>query len=149
MKDTMDINDVMRLLPHRYPFLLIDKVIEYNDGKSLVAVKNVTITEPWFMGHFPAEPVMPGVLILEALAQAAGILAYRSFGQSPEKSLYLLGSIQHARFKQVVRPGDQLLLHITFVGSKGHFCKVEARAEVDGQVVCTADIMSARKDIAP
>ncbi len=143
----MDINEVMQLLPHRYPFLLIDKVIEFHAGDSLIAVKNVTITEPWFTGHFPAAPVMPGVLILEALAQAAGILAYRSFGHDPQKSLYLLGSIHNARFKRIVVPGDQLHLHIKFTASKGQFCKVDAKATVEGNTVCTAEIMSARKDI--
>ena len=145
----MDITEVMALLPHRYPFLMIDRVEEINKGESLIALKNITITEPWFTGHFPAEPIMPGVLILEALAQAAAILAYCSFGHDPKKSLYLLGSIHNVRFKQVVRPGDQLLLHIKFISSKGHFCKVEGVATVRGQTVCTADIMSARKDIEP
>jgi 3-hydroxyacyl-[acyl-carrier-protein] dehydratase len=144
---TMDISEVMRFLPHRFPFLMIDRVIEIKKGESLVALKNVTVNEPCFTGHFPGEPIMPGVLILEALAQAAGILAYCSFGYSPKEALYLLGSIQNARFKQVVRPGDQLLLHITFTASRANFCKVEAKATVDGQIVCTADIMSARKDI--
>lgn len=146
---SMDITKVMALLPHRYPFLMIDRVQEIKKGESLIAVKNVTITEPWFTGHFPAEPIMPGVLILEALAQAAGILAYCSFEQDPKKSLYLLGAIQNVRFKQVVRPGDQLMLHVRFILSKGNFCKVEAEAMVRGQVACTAEIMSARKDIEP
>ncbi len=143
----LNIQEVMALLPHRYPFLLIDKVLELHPGESLIAVKNVTITEPWFTGHFPGEPIMPGVLILESMAQAAGILAYCSFGHSAKESLYLLGSIQNARFKQVVRPGDQLQLHITFIASKSTFCKVSARAMVNDQLVCSADIMSARKDI--
>lgn len=144
---TLDIDQILSLLPHRFPFLMIDRVLSVTKGESLTAIKNVTVNEPCFTGHFPENPVMPGVLILEALAQAAAILAYLTDGDTAQDSLHLLGAIQNARFKQVVRPGDQLELHVQLTAKRTQFCKVHAEAKVQGKVVCSADIMSAKKEL--
>ncbi len=142
----MDINQVLKHLPHRYPFLLIDKVLEFEAEKYLLAVKNVSINEPHFMGHFPQRPVMPGVLILEALAQAAGVLAFASTGDDPQSgALYFFAGIDNARFKRVVEPGDQLQLHVEVLKVRSSLIKVRGTATVDGEVACTADLMSVRK----
>lgn len=146
MKTVMDIHDILKNLPHRPPFLLIDKVIEIVKGESLVAIKNVTINEPFFVGHFPNRPVMPGVLILEALAQAAGVLAYASTDTSPTDGvLFFLAGIDNARFRRVVEPGDQLRLEVKLVRAKRDMWKLEVAASVDGEVACTAEILSARR----
>jgi len=146
MKSVMDINEILKYLPHRQPFLLIDRVIEMKEGESLVAIKNVTFNEPFFMGHFPARPVMPGVLILEALAQAAGVLAYKSTNTlHTDGVLYLLAGIDNARFRRVVEPGDQLRLEVKVIRSKQDIWKIEGAAFVDGELACSADILSARR----
>ncbi|MGH8522637.1 MAG: 3-hydroxyacyl-ACP dehydratase FabZ, partial [Gammaproteobacteria bacterium] len=135
----LDIQKIRRLLPHRYPILLIDRVLECVDGQSLVAVKNVTINEPFFSGHFPERPIMPGVLILEALAQATALLAY-STGQikaDPEAIYYLVG-IDKSRFKKPVIPGDQLLLYVQLEREIRGIYRVDAIARVDGKPVATA-----------
>ncbi|MFH0341230.1 MAG: 3-hydroxyacyl-ACP dehydratase FabZ [Chromatiales bacterium] len=140
----LDIQKIRRLLPHRYPILLIDRVIECVDGQSLVAVKNVTINEPFFRGHFPDRPIMPGVLILEALAQATALLALSS-GQiksDPEAIHYLVG-IDKSRFKKPVVPGDQLLLYVQLEREIRGIYRVDAVARVDGKPVATAKIMAA------
>lgn len=145
---SLDINAVLKHLPHRYPFLFIDKVIEYDPGKSLIAIKNVSMNEQFFVGHFPVRPVMPGVLILEALAQAAGVLAFVSTGQDPQgDSLYYFAAIDNARFKRIVEPGDQLRLEVTVTKSRKELVKVTGVASVDGEIACTADLMSIRKSI--
>ena len=144
---SLDIDQILSLLPHRFPFLMIDRVLSVTVGESLTAIKNVTVNEPCFTGHFPENPVMPGVLILEALAQAAAILAYLTDGDTAQDSLHLLGAIRNARFKQVVRPGDQLELHVQLTSKRTQFCKVHAEAKVQGKVVCSADIMSAKKEL--
>ena len=117
--ETLDIHEILNHLPHRYPFLLIDRVTECVPGKYLIGYKNITYNEPYFTGHFPQRPIMPGVLILEALAQATGILAFRTVGKVPdENSLYYFVGIDKARFKQPVSPGDQLVLKVSYVKQK-------------------------------
>ncbi|MGA2655820.1 MAG: 3-hydroxyacyl-ACP dehydratase FabZ [Gammaproteobacteria bacterium] len=147
--EQMDIQEVMRYLPHRYPFLLIDKVISIELPHKLVALKNVTVNEPFFTGHFPELPVMPGVLIIEALAQASGILYYKSINQLTTDSNtinYLVG-INEARFKQVVRPGDQLYLHVELLKVKQGLSKFQCKALVNDELVCSAEIMNVAKGI--
>ncbi|HEY5604765.1 MAG TPA: 3-hydroxyacyl-ACP dehydratase FabZ [Gammaproteobacteria bacterium] len=145
-EDTLDIYQVLEHLPHRYPFLLIDKVIECKLGKALTAIKNVTYNEPYFAGHFPQKPVMPGVLILEALAQATGILAFRTSNSRPnEDSLYYLVGVDEARFKQIVKPGDQLMLKVEVIKAKRGVWKFNGEASVDGNVVATAVLMCAER----
>jgi 3-hydroxyacyl-[acyl-carrier-protein] dehydratase len=145
MKFIMDIHEVMKYLPHRPPFLLVDGVLEMKEGESLVAVKNVTMNEPFFVGHFPNHPVMPGVLIVEALAQAAGILAYKSTNTLPSDGvLYLFAGIDNVRFRRVVLPGDQLRLEVKLLWQKREIWKLEAKAYVDGELACSADLLSAR-----
>ena len=140
----MDIHAVMQQLPHRYPFLLVDRVLECTPGESLVAIKNVTINEPFFPGHFPHRPVMPGVIILEALAQATGLLAFATVGSPPdENTLYYFVGIDKARFKKPVEPGDQLMLKVRLLRTIRSMWKFEAVAEVDGRVVAKAEIMAA------
>ena len=147
--NSMDIYEVMKHLPHRYPFLLIDRVLDYTAGESLTAIKNVTVNEPFFPGHFPHRPVFPGVLMLEALAQATGILAFKTTEDLPsEESLYYFVGIDNARFKKPVEPGDQLLMEVEVVKRKRDMWKFKAQASVDGQVVCSAELMCARKDIS-
>lgn len=145
--NSMDIQEILKYLPHRYPFLLIDRVIECNEGKSLTAIKNVSFNEPFFTGHFPQQPVMPGVLILEALAQAGGILAYKTTKQAGDDRLHLLAGIDNARFRQMVCPGDQLRLDVEFIKAKQDIWKLSGIASVEGKVVCTADIMSAQRKV--
>ena len=146
--DTMDIYEVMKHLPHRYPFLLVDKVEEIRKGEYLRAIKNVSYNEPYFTGHFPHRPVMPGVLILEALAQATGILAFVTTDSKPtEKSLYYFVGIDNARFKQPVIPGDQLVLEVEVLQTKRGVWKFDGKATVDGKVVTSATLMCAERDV--
>jgi 3-hydroxyacyl-[acyl-carrier-protein] dehydratase len=147
---SLDIYRVLEHLPHRYPFLLIDRVLAYEAGKSLVALKNVTINEPFFPGHFPHRPVMPGVLILEALAQATGILAFITTDTLPtERSLYYFVGIDNARFKQPVEPGDQLRLEVELLRTVRGVWKFHGEAKVDGKVVTSADLMCAEREVGP
>ena len=141
---TMDIQEVMRRLPHRYPFLLVDRVLECISGQSIRAIKNVTINEPFFPGHFPARPVLPGVIIREALAQTAGILAFVTAGVYPDekRELYFVG-IDKARFRRPVLPGDQLILKATLERSLRGIWKFSTIAEVDGQEATSAEMMVA------
>ena len=146
--NSLDIYDILKHLPHRYPFLLIDMVVDYEPGKTLVAIKNVTHNEPHFPGHFPNRPIMPGVLILEALAQATGILAFKTIDHIPdENSLYYFVGIDNARFKQPVEPGDQLHLEVEFVKQMRGIWKFKGKALVDGKVVCSADLMCAEREV--
>jgi 3-hydroxyacyl-[acyl-carrier-protein] dehydratase len=140
----LDIQEILRQLPHRYPMLLIDRVLECIPGESVRAIKNVSYNEPFFNGHFPARPVMPGVLILEVMAQAAGVLAFRSAGVVPtdETKLYFVG-IDAARFRRPVVPGDQLLVEAKLTRQIRGIWKFDASASVDGTVVATASIMVA------
>ena len=141
--ETMDINKIMELLPHRFPFLLVDRVTEVIPGQELTAIKNITINEPFFQGHFPIKPVFPGVLIIEALAQATGLLAFatENVSASDGESLFYLVGIDSARFKQPVGPGDQLILHVKVVKNKRGLWKFTAEAKVDGKVIASADLM--------
>lgn len=144
----MDINDIKNTLPHRYPFLLVDRVLEFEAGKSLVAIKNVTANEPFFQGHFPEKPVMPGVLILEALAQATGLLAFRTEGRDAARdSLYYFVGIDKARFKRPVEPGDQLRLSVDVIKVKRGIWVFDTAATVDGKVAATAVIMCTERKI--
>lgn len=146
--DTLDIYQILEHLPHRYPFLLIDRVTECHVGERLVGYKNVTFNEPYFTGHFPDRAVMPGVLILEALAQATGILAFRTSGKVPDKdSLYYLVGIDSARFKRPVIPGDQLVLEVDIIKTKRGVWKFNGAAKVDGKVVCSAELMCAERGV--
>lgn len=146
MKCAMDIHEVLKYLPHRHPFLLIDRVLEIKEGESIVALKNVTVNEAFFVGHFPEQPVMPGVLILEALAQAAGVLAYKSTNSSPsDGTLYLFAGIDNARFRRVVEPGDQLRLEVKVLRAKKEIWKLEGSAYVGEELACSAELLSARR----
>ena len=136
----MDIHQVLKYLPHRYPFLLVDRVLTLDLEQSIVALKNVTMNEHFFQGHFPEKAVMPGVLIIEALAQAAGILAYKSTEWSPDSSLFYLGSISEARFKKIVVPGDQLQLRIKVLRRRRTVWKFHCEALVDGESVCETEM---------
>lgn len=145
--NTLDIQEIMALLPHRYPFLLIDKVLDYTPGESLTALKNVTINEPIFTGHFPGMPIFPGVLILEALAQATGILGFKTATERAENELYLFAAIDEARFRKPVVPGDTMILEVKFLKERRNLWKFYGEAKVDGQVVCCAELMCARREM--
>lgn len=145
--NTMDIKDILQYLPHRYPFLLIDRVLDYTIGESLHAIKNVTFNEPFFQGHFPVAPVMPGVLILEAMAQATGLLAFKTMPQSPKDVLYYFAGINNARFKRVVEPGDQIHFDVKLLKERRGIGVFYGEAKVDGELVCSAEIMCARREI--
>ena len=143
---TMNINQIKNYLPHRYPFLLVDRVIEFEVGKSLRAIKNVTNNEPFFNGHFPNQPIMPGVLIIEALAQATGLLCFRTMGEEPQQdTLYMLVAVDKARFKQAVIPGDQLDMRVSLLKRKGIMWVFNAEAYVDDKLVASAELMCAAK----
>ncbi len=144
----MDIYQILEHLPHRYPFLLIDKVLDYRVGDYLHGVKNITINEPCFPGHFPNRPVMPGVLILEALAQATGVLGFKTKGIKPDNnSLYYFVGIDKARFKRPVKPGDVVHLHVKQTKKRRDIWFFNAQAKVEGKVVCAAELMCAHKEI--
>ncbi len=143
----MPIDEVLKHLPHRYPFLLVDRVLECIPGRSLVALKNVTINEPFFPGHFPRRPVMPAVLILEAMAQATGILALRSLNRLPSASeMYYFVGVDNARFRHPVEPGDQLVMEIALVRTTRGVWKVTGRGKVEEKLVATADLLGALRD---
>ncbi|QKQ24062.1 3-hydroxyacyl-ACP dehydratase FabZ [Candidatus Ruthia endofausta] len=142
----MNIQDVKNYLPHRYPFLLIDRVLELEVGKSIVALKNVTFNEPQFTGHFPDQPIMPGVMIVEALAQATGILAFKSeVGRPIDGQIYMLVGIDKVRFKRMVEPGDQLRLEVEIMVVKRGIWKFKCKATVDNQIVTSAELMCTQK----
>ena len=139
---SVDIHEILKYLPHRYPFLLVDRVLSCEPGKDITALKNVTINEPFFNGHFPNYPVMPGVLIIEALAQAAGILTLKSVSAKPDQeSIFYFVGIDAARFKRPVQPGDQLILKATILRERIGIWKYSAKAEVDGRVAAEAELM--------
>ena len=141
----IDIRGVSRSIPHRYPFLLIDRVLEVEPGKRIVALKNVTYNEPFFPGHFPGQPIMPGVLVIEAIAQAGAVLMLHDMADRDDKLVFFTG-IDKARFRRTVVPGDQLRLTVEIVKSRPKNCKFRGTAEVDGRKVAEADIMSALVD---
>ena len=147
--ESLEIQEVLRCLPHRYPFVMIDRVLSYESGKTLTAIKNVSVNEPYFTGHFPGTPIMPGVLIIESMAQACCILAVKTAedkGDMP-KGVYLFAAVDKVRFKRPVVPGDQLQLEATFVKNRSDIWKLACVATVDGELVCKAEITSARRDI--
>jgi 3-hydroxyacyl-[acyl-carrier-protein] dehydratase len=145
----LDIHKILKKLPHRYPILLVDRVTEFERNTRIVALKNVTINEPFFMGHFPHRPVMPGVMILEALAQTAALLSFESMDQEPgnDTVVYFVG-IDGARFKRVVEPGDQLVLEATLERAKAGIYKYKVRATVDGETAAEAELMCTMRKIA-
>ena len=142
----MNINDVKNFLPHRYPFLLIDRVLDFTAGKNLTAIKNVSFNEPHFIGHFPDQPIMPGVLIIEALAQATGILAFKSeVGKPLTGQIYMLVGVDKVRFKKSVEPGDQLKLYAEVVKVRQGIWKFDCKATVEEQLVTSAEIICTQK----
>jgi beta-hydroxyacyl-ACP dehydratase FabZ len=136
----LNIQEIMDCLPHRYPFLLIDRILEYEERTRIVALKNVTINEPFFQGHFPGVPIMPGVLIVEAMAQAGGVLVFRTLENRHDKLVFFIG-IENAKFRKPVRPGDQLRLEMVVDRIKARVGKLHGKAWVDGSVVAEADVM--------
>lgn len=139
---SMDIHEILEHLPHRYPILLVDRVLEVVPGERIKALKNVSVNEPFFPGHYPHHPVMPGVLIVEAMAQAAAILSFKTMGGKPDdKSVYYFVGIDGARFKKPVSPGDQLILDVSITASKRGIWKFAAKATVDGQLATEAELM--------
>ncbi|MBW6475908.1 MAG: 3-hydroxyacyl-ACP dehydratase FabZ [Chromatiales bacterium] len=146
--NSMDIQEILAHLPHRYPFLLVDRVLECEPGVRLKALKNISVNEPMFTGHFPERPIFPGVLIMEALAQATGILAFKTTESKPDgTSLYYFAGIDNCRFKQPVVPGDQLILDVQVVKQKRGIWKFTGQASVDGKLVASADLMCAQQEI--
>jgi 3-hydroxyacyl-[acyl-carrier-protein] dehydratase len=144
----MDIHQILKKLPHRYPILLVDRVLEIEKGKRIKALKNVTINEPFFNGHFPHRPVMPGVLMLEALAQAAAILSFDAMDvESDDTTVYYFAGIDGARFKRPVEPGDQLILDVTLDRMKSGIYKFKARALVDGELAVEAELMCTMRKV--
>ncbi len=145
----MDIHEILKQLPHRYPFLLVDRVLEVEKGKSIKALKNVTINEPFFVGHFPHRPVMPGVLMLEAMAQVAALLAFDTLGVTPDnKTIYYFAGIDGARFKRPVEPGDQLVMDVTLERMKAGIFKFKGTTRVGEEIACEAELMCTMRTIA-
>ena len=143
----MYIEEIRRFLPHRYPFLLIDRVLDFVPGETLTAIKNVSVNEPFFNGHFPETPIMPGVLIIEALAQATGLLGFKTMSEEPSDDLlYMLVGVDSVRFKRQVVPGDQLMLKATVKRRSKVIWKFYVEASVDGAIVTTADLLCAAKE---
>ncbi|MDF1821417.1 MAG: 3-hydroxyacyl-ACP dehydratase FabZ [Alcanivoracaceae bacterium] len=144
----MDIKEIREYLPHRYPFLLIDRIIDLQPGEQATALKNVSVNEPFFTGHFPDEPIMPGVLIIEAMAQTAGILGFITQGKRPSDGyIYLLCGVDNTRFKRQVVPGDQLELTARLVAVKRNILKFSGEGRVDGQLVASADFLVAEQKV--
>jgi 3-hydroxyacyl-[acyl-carrier-protein] dehydratase len=140
----MDVNEIRNYLPHRYPFLLVDRVVELNLGESIVAYKNLSINEPFFDGHFPEQPVFPGVLLLEAMAQAAGILGFKTMDKTPaDGSMYYFVGADNLRFKRPCIPGDQVMLRAAIVSDRRGIWKFEVSADVDGELAASATILCA------
>lgn len=147
--NSLDINQIKEYLPHRYPLLLVDRVLSWESGKNILAIKNVTINEEFFNGHFPNKPVMPGVMTIEALAQTSALLAFLTMGQKPDENavVYFLG-IDNARFKRPVEPGDQLRMHVDILRQSRGIWKFQARAKVDDQLAVEAELMCTMRSIA-
>ena len=145
----MDIHEILKQLPHRYPFLMVDRVLSMEKGKSIQALKNVSINEPFFNGHFPHRPVMPGVLMLEAMAQAAALLTFDAIGARPDdKTVYYFAGIDAARFKRPVEPGDQLIMDVELLRMKAGIFKFKGVSRVDGNIACEAELMCTMRTIA-
>ena len=146
----IDIQQIMELLPHRFPFLLVDSVLDYtlsDEKKTLRAIKNVSYDEPYFQGHFPVKPVLPGVLILESMAQATGILAFTMVGKPNADELYYFASVENAKFRKPVIPGDQMVLDVEYLKERRGIARFTGVASVDGNVVCSAELMCAKVKI--
>jgi beta-hydroxyacyl-ACP dehydratase FabZ len=141
----MDVQEIQSILPHRYPFLLVDRILEMEPGKRIVGIKNVTVNEPFFPGHFPGKPIMPGVLIIEAMAQVGGVLLLKEVEDREKKLVYFMG-IDEARFRKPVVPGDQLRFELEVLKRKSSTCKLQGKAFVDGALVAEAVILSAMVD---
>ncbi len=142
METPMDIRQIMKHLPHRYPFILVDRILEMVPGKSVVGLKNVTINEPFFQGHFPGTPIMPGVLILEAMAQTSGVLAIASLTEGDEGALMYFMGLDQVKFRKMVVPGDQLIMELEVLKQRAKIMKLAGVAKVDGQVVAEAQLMA-------
>lgn len=146
--NTIDIHEIQRYLPHRYPFLLVDRVVDYVPGEYLVGIKNISYNEPQFTGHFPQRVIMPGVLIIESLAQATGLLAFKTVDElHSDDALYYLVGIDNARFRRPVEPGDQLKLEVKLVKNKRNMWKFSGVASVDGELVVSVDITCVHQDM--
>ncbi|XQW86938.1 3-hydroxyacyl-ACP dehydratase FabZ [Thalassotalea piscium] len=143
----MSVEEIQKLIPHRYPMLLVDRVLDYQPGKWLHGIKNITVNEPVFTGHFPELAIFPGVLILESLAQATGILGFKTTEDRSTDEMYLFASIDNAKFKHPVVPGDTMHLHVEFLKERRNMWKFYGEAKVDGKVVCSADLMCARRKL--
>ncbi len=142
----MDIDEIRKYLPHRYPFLLVDRVVEFVPGESIVAFKNLSINEPYFDGHFPGKPIFPGVLLLEAMAQAAGILGFKSKGKTPlDGSIYYFAAADELRFKRPCVPGDRIMLRATIVSERRGIAKFKVSSDVDGEIAASATILCAER----
>ncbi len=139
------VGDILKILPHRYPFLLVDRIVALEPDKRIVGLKNVTVNEPFFQGHFPGAPVMPGVLIIESMAQVAGVLIYRDLSEREKKLIYFTG-IENAKFRRPVTPGDQLLIEMELLVRRNHFGKMAGRATVDGKLAAEATVLFAIVD---
>jgi len=147
--NTIDIHQILKLLPHRYPILLVDRVLSMDKGKSIRALKNVTINEPFFTGHFPHRPVMPGVLMLEAMAQTAALLSFATEGVTPDdKTVYYFAGIDAARFKRPVEPGDQLVMDVSLERARAGIYKFKAVARVGEDIACEAELMCTMRTVA-
>jgi len=143
----MNVNEIKNFLPHRYPFLLVDRVLELEEGRYIKAIKNVTANEPFFNGHFPDKPIMPGVLIIEAMAQSTGLLGFRTMSAEPQpNTLFMLVAVDKARFKRQVEPGDQLVLEAEVIKRKGMMWVFDTKASVEGNLVASAELMCAAKE---
>ncbi|HJO04156.1 MAG TPA: 3-hydroxyacyl-ACP dehydratase FabZ [Acidobacteriota bacterium] len=143
---TVDISGIMAVLPHRYPFLLVDRIVEFNPGERVVGIKNVTMNEPYFAGHFPGNPVMPGVLIVEAMAQTGAVMAIRQGGDAVVGKFFYLAGVDKARFRRPVVPGDQLRLELTVLSLRRSSCRMAGRATVDGELAAEATLLSLMVD---
>lgn len=143
----ISLKEIQQLIPHRYPMLLVDRVLDYEEGDWLHAIKNVTYNEPVFTGHFPEYAIFPGVLILEAMAQATGILGFKTAKERDEKDIYLFASLDNVRFKKPVIPGDTMHLHVKFLKERRGMWKFYGETKVEGKVVCSADLMCARRSM--
>lgn len=144
----LDINGIQRILPHRHPFLLVDAILEMERKKRIVGIKNVTINENYFVGHFPSQPIMPGVLIIESMAQTGGLLLLQEVADREQKLLYFV-AIDNARFRRPVIPGDQLVIEVNVVAFRGDFCKLAGRASVNGELAAEATLMCKMVDREP